>query len=233
MSNGNALVTGASRGIGRAITLALAGEGLAVLAAGRDADALQQTCRLAARAGGEARPFTCDLREDAALPRMVAEAAGQQGLDVVVHNAGVGDSGLVAEALFDRWDRILQVNLRAPMLLSAHALPEVIRRQGVFVFIGSISARMGQAGGGAYAASKHGLDGFAQSLFEEVREQGVRVVRIHPGFVNTEMLAGRNLAAAKMIQPEDVARLVIAAVEMPPSACVVEMVVRPQRTPYL
>jgi len=152
---------------------------------------------------------------------------------VVVHNAGIGGSGRVADADFARWDRILDVDLRAPMLLTALTLGTVSRRQGVYVFIGSISAKMGMAGSGAYCAAKHGLDGFAEALFEEVREQGVKVVRIHPGYVNTEMVGGPGLDTSKMIQPEDVAELVCAAVSLPPTACVVEMVVRPQRTPYL
>ena len=82
-------------------------------------------------------------------------------------------------------------------------------------------------------AAKHGIEGFASALFEEVRELGVRVVRVHPGDVNTDMTAGRDLDPTKMIQPSDVADLVLTAIRIPPSACVVEMIVRPQRTPDL
>ncbi len=231
-NRGTALVTGASKGIGRAVATELAAAGLEVVVHGRDDDGLVRTCQEIARKGGAARPHRCDLRDDEALQTLVEQAAGAEGLDVVVLNAGVGDSGLVAQARIRRWDEILQVDLRAPMLLTALALPHVIKRRGVFVFIGSIAARMGMAGASAYCAAKHGLDGFAEALFEEVREAGVRVVRIHPGYVNTQMVASRDLDAEKMIQPGDVAALVRAAVQLPPTACVVEMVVRPQRTPY-
>ena len=88
-------------------------------------------------------------------------------------------------------------------------------------------------GVGRAIALRLARDGFAEALFEEVREDGVRVVRVHPGFVNTEMVGGRGLDTTKMIQPEDVAELVHTAVHLPPTACVVEMVVRPQRTPYV
>jgi 3-oxoacyl-[acyl-carrier protein] reductase len=232
MDTRTALITGASRGIGRTIALRLAEAGFTIRAHGRDEQALDETCRLVHDTGGSAHAFPADLTDTAAIERL-AEWATTDGCDVVVHNAGIGGSGRVAEADFARWDRILDVDLRAPMRLTALTLQHVAKRSGAYVFIGSISAKMGMAGSGAYCAAKHGIDGFAEALFEEVREDGVRVVRIHPGYVNTEMVGGRALDTTKMIQSEDVAALVQAAVELPPTACVVEMVVRPQRTPYV
>ena len=228
-----ALVTGASRGIGRAIAAALAAEKYRILALGRDADALMLTCQGIARIGGEARPVLCDLRDDRSVERAVEQAVDHEGLDLVVHNAGVGGGGRVDEGQLDRWDTVMEVDLRAPMRLTALTLAAVVKRQGAMVFIGSVASKMGMAGAGAYCAAKHGLAGFAEALFEEVREQGVRVTSIHPGFVNTGMVAGRELDYDKMIQPDDIAELVLAAVKLPVTACVTEMVVRPQRTPYL
>lgn len=226
------LVTGASRGIGRAICARLASPGVRVIAVGRDANALEQTSSLVHRRGGEAETVAADVCDIEAMRQAIEGAARSGGLDVVVHNAGIGGATPVAKPDFDRWKRILEVDLQAPMQLTALALPHVIEREGAFVFIGSVSAKMGMAGSGAYCAAKHGLDGFAEALFEEVREQGVRVVRIHPGYVNTDMVAGRGLDSSKMIQPADIAELVHTAVSLPPTACVVEMIVRPQRTPY-
>lgn len=225
-------VTGASRGIGRAICLRLASPGVRVVAVGRDAAALEQTRAAVQERGGEAESVVADVCDTPAMQRAIERAARGRGIDVMVHNAGIGGSTPVSAPDPDRWDRIVDVDLRAPMRLTALALPHVVEREGVFVFIGSISAKMGMAGSGAYCAAKHGLDGFAEALFEEVREQGVRVVRIHPGFVNTDMVTGRGLDASKMIQPADIAELVHTAVSLPPTACVVEMIVRPQRTPY-
>jgi NAD(P)-dependent dehydrogenase (short-subunit alcohol dehydrogenase family) len=199
---------------------------------GRDPARLDETCKLVRDSGGEAHGIAADLRDRPALGRVVEQAAADGGLDVVVHNAGIGGHTPVASADFDRWDEMLQVDLRAPMQLTALALPHVVRREGVFVFIGSISAKMGMANSSVYCAAKHGLDGFAEALFEEVRETGVRVVRIHPGYVNTDLVAGRGLDERKMIQPADIAELVHGAVMLPSTACVVEMIVRPQRTPY-
>jgi NAD(P)-dependent dehydrogenase (short-subunit alcohol dehydrogenase family) len=203
-----------------------------VFALGRDAAALDETCSLVRTAGGEAEGISGDVCDLDAMASSIDRAAGEQGIDVFVHNAGIGGSTPVADPDFERWDRILDVDLRAPMKLTALSLPHVVKRQGIFVFIGSISAKMGMAGSGAYCAAKHGLNGFAEALFEEVREQGVRVARIHPGYVNTEMVGGRGLDESKMIQPADIAELVHTAVELPPTTCVVEMIVRPQRSPY-
>ena len=138
----------------------------------------------------------------------------------------------MTEPDFERWDAILDVDLRAPMRLAALALPHLVQSQGVVVFIGSIAAKMGMAGSGVYCAAKHGLAGFAEALFEEVREQGVRVVSVHPGFVATDMVGGPGLDADLMIQPGDIAELVACAVALPETACAVELVGRPQRSPY-
>lgn len=157
-----ALITGASRGIGRAIATRLAKAGFGIRAHGRNEQALDETCRLVCDAGGQAEPFVADLTDTAAIERL-AEWATADGLDVVVHNAGIGGHSRVVDADFKQWDQILDVDLRAPMRLTALTLPHVTERQGAYIFIGSISATMGMAGSGAYCAAKHGLDGFASS----------------------------------------------------------------------
>lgn len=233
MTSRIALITGASRGIGRACALRLARAGFSLRAHGRDRAALEETARLVRAAGGEVALHASDLRTPGALDTLVQWATEAGRLDVVVQNAGHLARGPVLEAKFAEWDAVLEVDLRLPMQLTALALPHLLESQGAIVFIGSVAALQGLPNSAAYCAAKHGLRGFASALFEEVRERGVRVACIHPGFVNTEMVAGRDgLDYAKMIQPEDVAELVHTAVTLPPNACVVELTVRPQRAPY-
>jgi len=104
---------------------------------------------------------------------------------------------------------------------------------GAVINISSVSGITGHANGAAYSASKFGLIGFSQSLYEEVRENGIRVSVIIPGFVDTQMIPPvRRLDRSKMIQPEDVAKTVLFVLTSPPTICPVEITVRPQKTPY-
>jgi 3-oxoacyl-[acyl-carrier protein] reductase len=100
------------------------------------------------------------------------------------------------------------------------------------IHIASIVSRMSFAGGGAYCASKHAVLGYSNALFEDVREAGVKVCAIQPGYVSTDMVAGRGLAMEKMIQPEDIAKTVTFVATYPDTGCPVEIIVRPQRAPF-
>jgi NAD(P)-dependent dehydrogenase (short-subunit alcohol dehydrogenase family) len=111
-------------------------------------------------------------------------------------------------------------------------LPRLGENKGALIFIGSVDALSGNAGRCASTASSAGRIGFAASLFEEVRETGIRVVTIHPGFMNTPLVSSDRVDSAKMIQPADVAELIVTAINLPPTSCVVQMTVRPQRSPY-
>jgi NADP-dependent 3-hydroxy acid dehydrogenase YdfG len=126
------------------------------------------------------------------------------------------------------------VNIKALMHLTRHALPHLMRQpRSAVVNISSIAGKMGFAGGGAYCASKHAVMGFSEAVFEDVREHGVKVCAICPGYVRTELISARGgLDAAKMLQPEDVADAVLYVARCADTACPTEIVLRPQRTPY-
>jgi NAD(P)-dependent dehydrogenase (short-subunit alcohol dehydrogenase family) len=132
------------------------------------------------------------------------------------------------------WDRTFSVNLRAPMVLTKLLLPDMLGKgEGAVINIGSVSGRSGEANGSAYSASKFGLIGFTESLFDEVRENGIKVAVILPGFVDTPLIPpNRHLDRSKMIQAEDVAETVRFVLSSPQTACPVEILLRPQRTPY-
>ena len=229
------IVTGAGRGIGRAIALRAAGEGCRTVLAARSEDQLEAVRAEIESRGGQACRIRADLSEQTDLEGLVARTLEQLGtIDFLVNNAGWGTKANVPKARVKDWEQTLRVNLLAPMILSQLVLPTLTAKQsGAIVNISSISARAGQRGSAAYAASKAGLIAFSQALFEEVREHDIKVSAILPGFVDTEMIPPvRHLDRARMIQAEDIAEAVLFVFTAPPTACPVEITVRPQRTPY-
>lgn len=228
-----ALVTGASRGIGRAISVALATKKYQVALVGRDADTLKETKALCSKAGGDAHEFVADLADLEALPSLVSAVVERFGaLNVLINNAGVGGSGKVHEVDLERWDRCMQTNIMSVMHLTHAAAPHVKATPGgSIITIASVAARMTYSGGAAYAASKHAVLGFSGCIFEDLREFGVKVAAICPGFVDTEMVTG-NLDRAKMIGPEDVAEAVTYILDSSTRVCPTEIVLRPQYSPY-
>jgi 3-oxoacyl-[acyl-carrier protein] reductase len=232
-----ALVTGAGRGIGRAIALTLASAGATVTLTARTEPELARVAEEIARGGGRAQAITADLTDDAALLALVERARDAQGtLDLLVHNAG----GAPAHGDFERariaaWDETLRLNLRMPMLLTHHLLPALRRgTDPAIVFIASIAGMAGSGGAAAYSAAKFGIRGFAQSLFEEVRESGIRVAVISPGFVDTALIpANRRIDRSRMLRPDDVAAAVLFAIRTASTAACAEIVLRPQRSPYV
>jgi 3-oxoacyl-[acyl-carrier protein] reductase len=230
-----ALVTGAGRGIGKAISLLLAENGCRVMLASRSRDELQALESEIRNRGGEALNVPTDLTRDDEMLRLVESAREKWGgVDILINNAGWGKRAPVARANIEDWDQTLRVNLRAPMLLAHWLVPHMISKgEGAVINIGSISGKSGEANGAAYSASKFGLIGFTQSLYEEVREYGIKVAVILPGFVDTPLIPpNRQLDRSKMIRADDVAQMVHFVLTSPDTCCPVEITVRPQRTPY-
>ncbi len=230
-----ALVTGAGRGIGKAIALALGAGGCRVILTARSGDQLAQVERAIAAKNGTAAAVPCDLTDDREIKKLAAECESIFGaVDILVNNAGWGKRAPVVKANVEDWDRTFRLNLRAPMLLAQKFLPAMIARgEGAVINIGSVSGKTGEANGAAYSASKFGLIGFTQSLFEEVREHGIKVSVILPGFVDTPLIPpNRRLDRSKMIQAADIAEAVLYVLSAPAASCPVEITVRPQRAPH-
>lgn len=227
----NALVTGAGRGIGRAIALALANAGCAVVATARTLPEIVAVQEEILGANGQAVAIQADLTRDDDLHSLV-QSCGP--VDFLINNAGWGKRAPVVRARVDDWDQTFRLNLRAPMILAKELLPAMIKKgEGAVINIGSVSGKSGEANGAAYSASKFGLIGFTQSLYEEVREHGIKVAVILPGFVDTPMIPPvKHLDRSKMIRADDVAQAVLYILNAPPTACPVEITLRPQRTPY-
>ena len=217
------LITGASRGIGRAVAERLAGPGRRLLLHGRDREALEAVCRAVRTAGGEAEALLADLADPDAVEAL-ARAAAAAPLDGLVNNAGVAAVSPLEETTLEAWRHAFAVNVTAPFLLVRGVLGAMPR--GAFVVnVLSVAARRGFPGWGAYCMTKAALDGFARALREEVRPRGLRVVSIYPGATATGMwreLPGE-WPRERMLTPAEVAEAVAYAVERPGEVLVEEV----------
>lgn len=202
------IVTGAGRGIGRAIALRFAHEGSAVALVARTASEIQQVASELTSAGHRAAAIRADVSQEADCQAILRETRGQFGhVDILVNNAGIlGPVKAVEEISPQQWDEVITVNLRGPFLLSRLVLPEMYQRSsGAIVNISSVAAKGAFQWNSPYAASKAGLLGFTRTLAAEAARKGVRVNAICPGPVpETEMsqALGRALAERLHADPE-------------------------------
>lgn len=230
-----ALITGASRGIGRAIALRLARAQATVVLMARTASDLDAAASEIQTVGGEVVVMPCDVTHDEQVATLVPAAISQLGhLDILVNNAGGGipRTPIVKSRLSD-WEWTLRVNLWATMHLTRLVLPEMIaRRSGAIINITSLAGLTGKGGEAAYAAAKFGVRGFSQSLFEEVREFGIKVCAVCPGYVDTNLIPpNRRIDRGKMLSPKDVAEAVYSVAVAPPRSCPTEIILQPQYDP--
>lgn len=223
------LITGASRGIGRAVADELARDHHLILG-GRDADALAEL----ARTFPSAEPFAADLTDPEATASAVAALDLPRGLDALVLSAGVLVSGTVADLTPQDWDRSLTTNVTAVADLVRLLLPALRSARGTVVTINSGNGFTANPRGGAYAASKFALRAVTDSLRAEERENGVRVSSIHPGRVDTDMqrqlrtFENGEYQPEKYMRPQTVALTVGLAVRLPEDASIDTLSIRPR-----
>ena len=225
-----ALVTGASRGIGRAISVALGAEGATVVAAARSVEKLNETARLVADAGGAAEVMCVELSDEDSIKGLVSAVGEKYGrLDVLVNNAGVTHSANLKETQTEDWDRLFAVNSRAPFILTREALGLLEKSaRGYIVNIASVVGVKGYPQQSAYTASKHALRGMTMSLAEELRGSGIRVHLICPGGVDTEMVSRvrPDIKKDELMKAEEIAELVVYLVTHKGNAVVDELHIR-------
>ena len=227
-----AIVTGASRGIGRAIAIALAKKGANVALSARTADKLEEVAVAVREHGVDALPFAGDMASEGDIRKFIDAGVSQfGGVDILVNNAGIGHFGPVAEMTTEQWDEMFNLNVRGLFIATREALPH-LRKAGesVVVNVASVAGKNHFAGGAGYASTKHAVRAFSHCLLLEERTHGVRVLSINPGSVYTDFFDGHNVSEeriASMLHVDDIADSVLAMIHLPQRAMISEIDIRP------
>jgi NADP-dependent 3-hydroxy acid dehydrogenase YdfG len=235
---GLAVVTGAGSGIGRAIVLELAASRVPCCLVGRTMSKLQDVAGLTQEMGVESIPVAVDLRdtESASAVRGKIRSLGRQ-VELLVHSAATMRFSRVEDSTVEEFSDLLAANLLAPFALTKELLPDIRATRGQIVFVNSSIVNHATVGTVQYAASKHALKGLADGLRQEVNASGVRVISIYPGRTATPLQAslceiqGRAYMPAELLQPEDVAAIVVRALALPETAEVTDIMIRPASKP--
>jgi len=225
-----AIVTGASRGIGRAISVALAQEAATVVLAARSIGKLQETADKVTEAGGKAEIVVTELTEEESIKNLI-ETTGEKfnQLDILVNNAGVTHSAKLEQTTTEDWERCMQVNARAPFILCREALPLLKKSEaGYIINIASVVGVKGYRLQSAYTSSKHALRGMTISLAEELKGSNIRVHLLCPGGVDTELVqkVRPDIKKDELMQPEEIAELVLYLVTHKGNAVIDELHIR-------
>jgi NADP-dependent 3-hydroxy acid dehydrogenase YdfG len=234
-----AVVTGASSGIGRAIALAMAADGAVLCPIGRNAERLEAVTDAARASAARVVPFRINLTDDAQVDGLVESLRGSfSGIDVLVLSAGEYARGALADSAMAQLDRLYRSNVRAQFRLVQCLLPLLKAAQGQVIFINSSAGVNAPRDVGQYAATQHAVKALADSLRLEVNESGVRVLSVFLGRVATprqeKIYSGEGWAyqADLLLQPQDVASMVVAAASLPKTAEVTELNIRPAIKSY-
>ena len=224
-----ALVTGGSRGIGRAVALKLASLGAAIAICGRNAKALEKTAGELRACGVAVHAAEADVQLAASVQSLVTEIESKLGpISLLVNNAGIGSFGPAHEKSEEDWDRVLNTNLKSVFLVSRAVAPSMIReRRGDIINISSLAGKNTFIGGGIYCASKWGLQGLSGCMAEDLRGYGIRVSVICPGSVATEFSGRSPKDPTKVLTAEDVAHAVAMVATQGPQSFLSEVHLRP------
>jgi 3-oxoacyl-[acyl-carrier protein] reductase len=229
LANRVALVTGGSRGIGKAIALRLASMGGQVAICGRDAQALEIATREIAAQTVKVYSQVADVTRQSDVQAVVSNTERELGpISILVNNAGIGVFGPAHEKTEEDWDRVLSTNLKSIFLVSKAVVPSMIRhKSGDIVNISSLAGLNAFAGGGIYCASKWGVQGLSACMAEDLRGFGIRVSTVSPGSVATEFSGSGPKDESKALSAEDVAHAVAAIVTQGPKSFMSQIHIRP------
>ncbi|PPJ64884.1 SDR family oxidoreductase [Cuspidothrix issatschenkoi] len=226
-----ALITGASSGIGKATALAFAKAGIDIALVGRSQNNLDFVSKAAREFGVEAKAFCVDLAEVAEVKAKIQAIAHEFGnIDILINNAGIGYTGNLSDTPLEDWQQVINVNLTSVFQCMMGILPGMRQQgQGTIINIASIAAKQAFAGWGAYCVSKAGLLSLSQTLAQEERANGIRVMAICPGSVNTEIwdtpTVKANFDRSQMLTPEIVAQTILHTVLLPQQAVIEELTI--------
>ncbi len=233
-----ALITGASSGIGHASALALAAEGARLVVTARRQERLEALASRVQEMGSEAAMVVGDVREEETARSCVALALERYGrLDILFNNAGIGNYKDLVETSAQEYDEMMDSNMRSTFLFSRQAVPVMIKQgSGTVLMLSSMAGIYGFGGEAVYCATKFAQVGFAQALDKELRPYGIKVGVICPGGVKTEFALGKGrteegVAQSGMLEPEDVAGVVLLACSQSPGSRIIEVQMRTMAEP--
>jgi short-subunit dehydrogenase len=233
LSGKTALITGASAGIGWASAVALAGEGANLVLTARRKERLTELESAVQNAGGKTASLVGDAIEEETARQTVDLATKSFGsLDILINNVGVGNYKNIVDTSAEDYDEMMDTNVRSTFLFTRHAVPVMIEQgSGTILIISSMAGIYGFGGEAVYCATKFAQVGFAQALDKELRPYGIKVGAICPGGVKTEFALGKgrteqSVAASGMLDPEDVAGVVLMACTQSPRSRIIEVQMR-------
>lgn len=229
-----AIVTGGTKGIGRAIAEALLAEGARVTISARHREDVQRAVQeMKVSAGDRIRGAVCDVRQGDLVADMIATAVQAfGGLHLLINNAGIGIFAPAEKLSFDQWRQVIETNLSGVFYCCHEAIPQLKKEGGWIINIGSLAGKNAFPTATAYNASKFGLIGFSEALMQEVRHDNIRVSYIMPGSVNTDF-GGESPDESKawQLQPEDIAEVVVDLLRHPSRSLPSRVEIRPSKPP--
>jgi NADP-dependent 3-hydroxy acid dehydrogenase YdfG len=233
LSGKTAIITGASAGIGRASAAALAGEGANLVLTARRKERLDDLAFQVEALGGKAAVVIGDAREEECAKQAVATALEAfNSLDILINNVGVGNYKNLVDTSAEEYDEMMDTNVRSTFLFTRHAVPVMIEQgAGTILVVSSMAGVYGFGGEAVYCATKFAQVGFAQALDKELRPFGIKVGAICPGGVKTEFALGKGrtekgVAESGMLEPEDVAGVILLACTQSPQSRIIEVQMR-------
>src|SRR5512144_1626434 len=233
LSGKTILITGASAGIGWASALALAGEGANLVVTARRQDRLRELVGTIQKTGGRAVSLVGDAKEEETAQQAVNLAVKTFGsLDILINNVGIGNYKNLVDTSAEDYDEMMDTNVRSTFLFTRYAVPVMIKQgSGTILMLSSMAGIYGFGGEAVYCATKFAQVGFAQALDKELRPHGIKVGAICPGGVKTEFALGKGrteqgVAASGMLDPEDVAGVVLMACTQSPRSRIIEVQMR-------
>ncbi|MDJ0510554.1 MAG: SDR family oxidoreductase [Crocosphaera sp.] len=229
----NAIITGASSGIGKATALTFAKAGINIALASRSLDALKTVAQACAQKGVKAKPYVMDLNDLTKIPAVIQDITADFGvIDIIVNNGGMGYTNLLRETPLEDWQQVINLNLTSVFQCVQGVLPQMRQRgRGTIINVASVAATQAFPSWGAYCVSKAALLSFSKVLATEERSNGIRVMTISPGAVNTSMWDTETVQADldrnAMLTPDVVADTILQAALLPANAVIEEMTILP------
>lgn len=223
-----AMVTGAGKGVGAAISAALVAKGATVYGLARNGDDLNA---LQAKLGEKFVPVPIDVSDQKAIYSWTADTfSNNHSPDILINNAGAGHFGKIDELTLDQWHGMINTNVNGLFYVTSQIVPFMKRNKGTchIINIGSVLGKVGRAGGSAYCLTKYGVQGFSEALVKELRSDRIKVSCINPGSIATDFFKDSGIESHdNMIQPKDFADLLVHILETPDNLLIDELTLRP------